>query len=251
MPPGGYRRPPITEAVIALTFREPLSINTQTRIRAKLAGIYPGSESNFQIAVQVQPNKEGMAATAKATAELVGFKLSSPDQLDLIILTAKDFTTSRVAPYLGWTDLFAKAKANLEVLLRVTRHRNFERVAVRYINRLDIPSRADEGLDPSQYLLNLPSYPGLGSREFSDMNAQVIFELNRPPARARVAVAGIPSPLIDHKSLILDIDVFCFEKLPNRTDDVNELLEQLHVAKNVIFETCITDRARELFDHHA
>ena len=40
-----------------------------------------------------------------------------------------------------------------------------------------------------------------------------------------------------------------WDDLPNRPESIYELLEKLHTAKNIVFETCVTDTARELFDH--
>jgi uncharacterized protein (TIGR04255 family) len=119
---------------------------------------------------------------------------------------------------------------------------------VRYINRLDVPVPSGERIDPSLYLTNLPNFPGQDAASFDGFNAQVVFAIPDISAGVRVATAGVPSPLIDHVSLVLDLDVYLLVDLPNRPDDIYELLEKLHKAKNDVFEACITERARELFD---
>ena len=47
--------------------------------------------------------------------------------------------------------------------------------------------------------------------------------------------------------LVLDIDVFRAEDLPTSEAQLWEQLEQLRHAKNFVFESCITDEARRLF----
>jgi len=63
-----------------------------------------------------------------------------------------------------------------------------------------------------------------------------------------VNASTIPSPLIDHASLLLDIDLFREQALPQKDEDIWELFGLLRRQKNVLFESFITDRARELFD---
>jgi uncharacterized protein (TIGR04255 family) len=56
-----------------------------------------------------------------------------------------------------------------------------------------------------------------------------------------------PPPLVNHFSIMLDIDVSQQFDLPQRDDDLHGLLSQMRDEKNRVFEACITDTARELF----
>lgn len=58
---------------------------------------------------------------------------------------------------------------------------------------------------------------------------------------------AVPSPLLDHGSFLLDIDIAMESNPPQKDADINELLERIRNKKNAVFEACITDRARELF----
>lgn len=57
-----------------------------------------------------------------------------------------------------------------------------------------------------------------------------------------------PSPLVGHASLMLDIDVAREKNVPNGDDGLFDLLNRMRGHKNNIFESCITPRARELFN---
>jgi uncharacterized protein (TIGR04255 family) len=249
MPPGNYDKPPITEAVIAFQFQDELATDGMAKVTEKFASSYPTYEPNFELAVSVERELNGIGAKATASTKLAGFRMSGGDQFDLIIFNTHDLAISRLAPYLGWVDLFAKARQSFETFRSLVGYRNLTRLAVRYINRLDIPSAVTDRIEPATYLRTFPAYPGLDPIAFDEFGTQVIFKVQDIQARARVATAGVPSPLIDHKSLLLDIDIFCVDDLPNRPESIYELLEKLHTAKNIVFETCVTDTARELFDH--
>jgi uncharacterized protein (TIGR04255 family) len=60
--------------------------------------------------------------------------------------------------------------------------------------------------------------------------------------------ATVPSPLIGFASLALDLDVMRETSIPRRDEDVWELVNRIRDYKNRAFESCITDRARALFD---
>jgi uncharacterized protein (TIGR04255 family) len=48
-------------------------------------------------------------------------------------------------------------------------------------------------------------------------------------------------------AILLDIDVYMLEDLPNTVTALEQKLEDLRNLKNKIFEICITDKARESF----
>ena len=60
--------------------------------------------------------------------------------------------------------------------------------------------------------------------------------------------ATVAPPLIGFVSLALDLDVFREANLPQRDDDLWDIVNRMRGHKNRIFESCITDRARTLFN---
>jgi uncharacterized protein (TIGR04255 family) len=116
------------------------------------------------------------------------------------------------------------------------------------VNRLDIP-RGDRVTIPTEdYLLIEPQIPEIipSLRFFTTQFIGIVPEIE---GQVIVNAGTVPSPLIDHLSLLLDIDLFKEQTLPQRDTDVWELLEVLRKRKNIIFESFITDSARELFDN--
>ena len=63
-----------------------------------------------------------------------------------------------------------------------------------------------------------------------------------------VNAATVSSPLIDHVSLLLDIDLFKDQNIPQKDKEFWDLLAALRHQKNMLFEAFVTDQARELFD---
>lgn len=59
--------------------------------------------------------------------------------------------------------------------------------------------------------------------------------------------ATLPSPLIDHLSFTIDIDVASIGAVESRDDKLWELIGTLRKPKNELFEACITTDTRKLF----
>ena len=59
--------------------------------------------------------------------------------------------------------------------------------------------------------------------------------------------AAVPSPLIGHRSFVVDLDIGK-DNPPQNDIDIYDLINRIRVEKNRAFEACVTDRARELFE---
>lgn len=64
---------------------------------------------------------------------------------------------------------------------------------------------------------------------------------------AIINTGSVPSPLIDHISFVLDIDLVRNQNLPKSDEEVEACLAELRHMKNKIFESFVTDASRELF----
>ena len=47
---------------------------------------------------------------------------------------------------------------------------------------------------------------------------------------------------------MFDQDIYKDNDVPQNERDLYDLLSRIHLKKNAVFEACITDRARELFN---
>ena len=56
-----------------------------------------------------------------------------------------------------------------------------------------------------------------------------------------------PPPLLNHVSLMLDIDIFCTEQIPGNEAERMAHVDGARPIKNRVFERCVTDESRKLF----
>jgi uncharacterized protein (TIGR04255 family) len=236
-----YAKPPVTEAVIELRSDELLDVRELERCRDRFRKTYPTVEAVNNISVQFDADK----VTHKAS--LVGFKMTSADAVDVVLINSFAIGTSRLAPYPGWENLAATAKANYELLLKVVGRKRIVRIGTRFLNRIDIPNHR-LGTPPSwpsfvKVIPSLPAEVASGSHAYY-MNVQASSSTG-----AKIIIqTGVSNPvLLDHTSVQLDIDSYYDTEIPQRMDDVWNKLDTLRQFKNAVFENCITEATRELF----
>jgi uncharacterized protein (TIGR04255 family) len=235
-----YRNPPIVEAIFEVQFSEALSTRDVERLRKRFANRYPRIEQQHQVDVEIKPDG---SATTKATP--IGFKMTSSNAVDILVLHHQRFGTIKTAPYEGWDEFLGTAKANYDEFTKVAGRRTLVRIASRYVNRLDIPSEEIEGVDMLQFLRFGVAMPDEMSKSIGPFSVAANFAAGEVKVLAQCAV--IAPVLLNHLSLLFDIDASVDKDIKPHKDAIWEVAERLHKVKNDVFEAGITDRLRERF----
>ena len=253
MPPGQYARPPITEAIIELRFDPDISQDALAKFVRDVQGQYPTAKQSYEVTVELNIPASGAEPAVTPKKSFAGYKITSQDEADLILLAADRIATVRLAPYCGWEQFLEIAQNNYAILKKICGYRKIVRVATRYVNRIDIPFSGSESVDASKsidttkYLLLEPRIPKI-IPNVSLFASQFVGYVPEIDGKVLVNAATVSSPLIDHVSLLLDIDLFKDQNIPQKDDELWKLLATLRNQKNTLFEAFVTDQARELFD---
>ena len=118
------------------------------------------------------------------------------------------------------------------------------RVAVRYINKIDIPVPT---IDYKDYFLTTPEVsPGL-PQMLSGFFMQLQFPQEDFGGLLILNETALSSNQPDTNSVVLDLDVFKAGLELTSDEDIWVLLNTLRNRKNQFFEGCITDKTRALF----
>jgi uncharacterized protein (TIGR04255 family) len=244
VPKPPYPKAPITEGVIHLSVDGKASPAELKKLVKRFVKDYPQEE--ILSAVNVAINTTGGAAILQQ--QLQGYRVKSVDQADILIIFADGIAVSRIPPYPGWEHLYERAHAAWAQWRKDVVASTPKRLGIRYINRLDVPIKQAALIDTDDYLRFSPRIP-----EFSKQPVNGFWmQATRPTdiehwSTTITSYTASPPPLIDHVSLVLDIDVFRTEQIPRRDPDLWSCIEAARSLKNAIFESCITDEARKLF----
>lgn len=239
-----YSAPPITEAVIEIKFSQPLEAGKLNKLNASLSKAYRQGKLVKSLLLDVELN-EGEVQPRASRADVHGYRLEGADPAELLILWPQSIVLSQLAPYPGWDAFIARFKTAWKAMRRVGGYREIIRVGVRYINRIDIPFEDGK----AEYEKHLNIYPKLPNSMISvDMyTVQTLSHLYGIDCSLRINSGRMPSPLINHASFLLDIDIAKENNLPMKDDALLALLDVIRGEKNRVFEDCVSDLARDRF----
>ena len=238
-----YRHAPITEAVIDIQVTSPVSVEWLAEAIAGESN-YPTAEKLLAASgAMVFGPEENTFATARA--ELVGYLCRSADGLRIYQARKNGFTFSRLAQYTSWAEVSGEARRLWNKYRAIATPISVTRIALRYVNRLDIPLPVR---DFSNYLRTAPQL----SPDLPHGLSGYFMQLQLPMPDLQGACV-INQTIIDPPTkpntvaVVLDIDVFRTSGVAMDEDQLWEQLSQLRHEKNRVFESCITDEARRLF----
>lgn len=234
-----YKRAPITEAVIEIRLEAPIEPDLLERIKDRLLDEYPAPPLKT-MAVDVELSDE-----PKLSQQAQGYRLGSGDGASLVTIGRNLLTTSRLAPYEGWEPFIASARRNWLTWRKLTGWRKIARLGVRYVNRIDVPG---DHVLISDYMTFGLVLPPLGLPPLASFAINAAMPLGKDDCRLILNGGSTASPLVNVTSFILDLDVSRESDLPQNEDGLWELADRIRGHKNTVFEACITDRARELFN---
>lgn len=179
----------------------------------------------------------------------VGRRLDSDDPPHVLQCRVSGFTFSRLSPYGRWQELRSEAIRWWEAFDSSVQPQTVTRIAVRYINEINLPLPIK---DFSDYLTCAPRVPDALSQGVSAFLQRVVI-----PDEANKCVSIVTQAMEDQSAIgeqrtsitvLLDIDVF----RPTHIDrearaDIWSGLDTLREQKNRMFFEHLTERAVEMF----
>ena len=154
------------------------------------------------------------------------------------------FTFSKLAPYTTWGEVFGEAQRLWGIYLQVARPRETKRLAVRYINRLRVPGRADL----REYIEAPPVLPPPIPSEIREFLTRVVVVDSVRNASAILIQALEPSLDPATTQILIDIDAFREVALPGEDSSLPEIFEKLRALKNDIFFASLTEKTVEMYE---
>ena len=240
-----YQRPPITEAVIGITFSSPMDAQQLASINKAFQKHYPHKQdvSTFDFSVEINTKNSGEnKANFKPT---IGHRLSTDDQTQLVVLWPNSISLSQLAPYQGWGNFIGRFNRDWGALKKILGFQPISRIGVRYINRIDLPA-AEPIIEHENFLNIYPKVPDI-LNPLDAYALQASVTLKDINCRLTINSASVPSPLLHHVSFVIDTDIFSDLNPPQSDSDLIVLLNKIRTKKNQVFEACISQPARSLF----
>lgn len=237
---------PLTEALIdfGVSAESPIDLDALSHFGEQIANRYPGRtimhavRSEFALTpTGVVPRPGGTSATQN------GYRFQSADAAQVVQARTDGIAISRLRPYRDWVSLIAEARDVWEAYSEATGAPQVSRLALRYINRIEIPLPFS---DFKEYFLTIPEVASgipQGLAAFF-MRLTIPFE----PIGAFAIINQTIDVSVDSRErlpVIFDIEVNRIGKVEGA--ELWSMLESLRAAKNQIFFRSLTPKCLDLF----
>ena len=229
-------RPPLREALIDIRLREALPASVLPKFEAPKG--FPMKKEIKHGRFQFQADVDKPFAAKVLTEEALGIRYEKEDGSEVVQLRRNGLTYSSLKNYPGWEVLREEARQEWQGFLAGSGPVNVSRLALRYINAINIPA----GADYDEYLTTGPRVPKLVPQIVASFLQRVVVPFEQDSAIAIITqTAETPAPAA------LDIDVFTECSLEGASADIWSRLEKLRNIANRIFFSSLTEKVIESF----
>lgn len=240
-----YENAPIVEAVIDIHVdNESVSEESFDQFAESVKARYEKKSRVNE--TQVQFNVP--SGDFKQDVRNVGYRFVGEQADKVLMAKVKGFTFSNLPKYGGWEKFSSEARENWINYVKFINPRAVRRIAVRYINKINIPT--EKGIKFEDYF-NI--YPEVADEVSPSLvGAYMQLKLPQPDLGKNYAsVINLATAEPDEPkvvTIILDIDVFATVEMDPSDEEIWDVLGKLRHKKNKIFEASIKDSIRELIE---
>jgi uncharacterized protein (TIGR04255 family) len=241
-----YPKAPITEAVIGIQVKlaNLPPQDTFLRLAGALAMEYPDHASLNQLQVNIT---QAVPPSPSAVAQTVlpsGVRITRPKNDRILHFQPSGMTFSHLPPYTSWKVFRSEGSRLWKRYVEFVKPVSVTRVALRYINQVDLPVTR---LEFEDYFEMYPHAPDGIPQDINAFFMQVQIPNLPSDLVAVINFASAGQRVPGKAGVNLDIDVFSLAEMSCESEAVFKLLDVIRERKNHLFEACITDRTRELF----
>jgi len=243
-----FPNPPIKEAIldIRVNLPEETGLEQLETYHDEIKGRFPKKEKRFVWEGKIEFKKEEIQPAIEAPpSRHDGFLFRSEDGSKVVQARLDGFTFNKLKPYDNWESFSSEGRGLWDHFVRIAKPKNVIRLALRYINRIEIPLPLEKIQD---YILTFPQVASGIPNKLS--NFLVRLEIPNPEIQAKAVVTEtmetIP-PSGEFLPFIFDIDVIRTDVLEPTAPAIWQIMEELRGFKNSIFLKSITEKTKEMF----
>ena len=239
---------PIVEAIIDFRVKLPSSFDVSrfSSLKEPLKDSYPRLEKKrlVQFGLQITPERFQQTLEDKGPS---GYFLTSDDGKNVAQFREDGFTFSRLRPYTKWETVFPEARRLWKLYFDEASPELVTRIAVRYINQMNIPLPID---DFAHYLTAPPTVPTTLPQTVSQFMTRIVIHDEKQDISANITQALQKGAKPEYVTIILDIDVYKAKESGSGFEESEmwPTFEQLRELKNRIFFESITENSVRLFE---
>lgn len=243
--PTPLSRPPISEALV--DFRASVAPPKEAfhALAKELESRFPRVREMQQVKAVLQVKDGRLEPSDTEALGYHGVRLETEDGSLVVQFRPDGFTLNNLKTYLGGDLLIEEAVKWWSLFASRMKPDKVSRVALRYINKLELPLRDGDSFD--RFLTSAPDMPAGAPQAISDFLCRVVGFDEVEQVRAIVTQRFGGRRGGGNPSLLIDLDVFKQDEFAPTAELLRPVLQSLRIHKNRIFFALLTDAAVELY----
>lgn len=230
-------RPPLREALIDIQLVEELPEAFFEGEKVRLEGFGTiKSIKRLESSLQLTIGKPSQMLLKRD--EVYGWRFENEDASRVVQLRRNGMTYSILRNYVDWQDIRSSANVAWKVFLSTVGVTKIKRLAVRYINLLELPPGP---VDFDEYLTAGPQIPPDVPQHLAGFLQRVVVPLE--DGIVGIITQAVETPTGTAVQLVVDLDVYKEVDLEGSSAEVWNVLDTLRDKKNLLFFSSITERA--------
>ena len=246
-----YSKPPITEALFDIQVELPKEITIETidGLSSPLLDLFPKKRPRRKSSMKIEVKGDSPPSADFSDFGIDGFLFWSEDEKQVTQFRLDGFSFSRLKPYppRGWEETYPQMvelwnfyKDSLKPLL-------VKRVAVRYINLIEVPKPLGE-MDWGSYFNWAPPVFGELPHQIEQFAYRTTIQFPAESIKAVITILTGPLQEPAKTTAIFDLDVFKEIHLSLDQFRIDPLFEKLREIKDDLFEAGLTETLKREFE---
>ena len=198
---------------------------------------------DFQTQIEIKDGK--LVSPRVDSSAFGGVRLANADQTIYVQFRPDGLTLNNLQAYVGGDRLIDKTLALWEFLVARAKPGSVSRVALRYINRLELP--LSQGDKFTRYLTSPPELPEGAPQLISEFISRIVGHDERRQATA-VVIQKLTKEQAGRPVITIDVDVFRNGDFSVDSSALRAILDPLRMLKNETFFSLLTDETIRLYE---
>jgi len=239
-----FKKPPIVEAICEFRFSKETQWDPTIpgSVYEKVKDQFPHKESRLDPQVIMKTEETGFNQNPVASQRVL---MLSGDRSSLIQVGPHLLSINQLKPYAGWEHFRPKIKRAYETLGGITEINGIDRMALVYIDRIEIPGKRVKIEDYFKF------YPKLGMElphAHTNFVVGVEFPYNEKRDSCRLQLTSAMATVKDHLAVLLTTEYYLVKQKSVSPDMALDWMEDAHTQVRALFKGCITENLEDLFE---
>ncbi|EKD24111.1 MAG: hypothetical protein ACD_81C00106G0003 [uncultured bacterium] len=241
-----YLKSPIREAIfdVRLKFSKQPEMSVFEEIYEQIKLEYPTKQLITRRSVSLEVSGEE-SPKVNSGQEPWGVRFISQDGTKVAQFRLDGFTFSKLKPYDSWESFFEEAEKIFDAYLREYKPDYIERIALRYINAIEIP---ESSFEIEEYFATSPKISISIPQTLRQFFLRVVIQDDASESIGIINQTIEGSDRQNQTTIVFDIDVFEENtRIEPRTNSFKDKVLALKEFRTRIFEGSLTEKTKSLF----